>query len=252
MRFKNSFALLLMTASFASAQLADDFAPPGRGSCCLVSAAQNLTNQLMDWDQFARYHADNVKLKAQPAEPQRVVFMGDSITDSWKLAQSFPGKPYVNRGISGQVTGQMLARMFQDVIDLKPAVVTIFAGTNDIARNNGPETFEMVTENLQAMTELAQLHGIRVVLCSIMPIADYGPRKMSDGRPPADIVRLNTWIKQYAARAKAGFADYYSATVDDKGMLKEGISRDGLHPNEQGYGLMAPVVTAAIQEALTR
>src|SRR5258708_3912279 len=129
------FACLLVPAG-APAQLVDDF-QPAQASCCANSAAQSLVNHLLDWNQLGRYHADNEKLRAQPADPQRVVFMGDSITDAWKLAQYFPGKPYVNRGISGQTTPQMLARMFEDVINLKPAAVIVFAGTNDIARNTG-------------------------------------------------------------------------------------------------------------------
>lgn len=245
-------ALTVIAIAFpvlASAQLAQDFNPP-RANCCLAGAAQNLANQLQDWNQLGRYHAENEKLKAQPANPQRVVFLGDSITDGWKLEQSFPGKPYVNRGISGQTTAQMLVRMFPDVINLKPAVMVLFAGTNDIARNNGPQTVEMIQGNFQAMVELAQLHGIKVVLCSVMPVSDYGPRKMTEGRPPADILRLNAWLKEYAAKTKSVYADYFTATVDEKGFLKEGISRDGLHPNDQGYALMVPVITAAIQQAL--
>jgi len=244
--------ILFLAAVIAPAgygQLVEDFNPP-RANCCLASTAQTLANQLEDWNQLGRYHADNEKLKAQPADPQRVVFLGDSITDGWKLAQYFPGKPYVNRGISGQTTPQMLVRMFEDVIDLKPAAVLIYAGTNDIARNTGAETPEMVEENFQAMTELAQAHGIKVILCAVTPVADYGPRKMTDGRPPADILKLNAWLKQYAAKAHAVYADYYGAVVDEKGMLKEGISRDGLHPNEKGYDLMVPVANAAIQQAL--
>jgi lysophospholipase L1-like esterase len=192
-----------------------------------------------------------VTLRAQPAPAGRVVFMGDSITDGWKLAEQFPGQPYVNRGIGGQTTPQMLVRMFQDVIDLKPAAMIVLAGTNDIARNTGPTTLEMIQENFQAMTELAKLHGIKVILCSLTPISDYVPnRKQSASRPPADILKLNAWIKEYAAKSGAIFADYYAATVDEKGMLKEGYSNDGLHPNEKGYALMAPVASKAIAEAL--
>jgi lysophospholipase L1-like esterase len=227
----------------------EDYNPP-RANCCLLSSAQTLASALQDWNQMGRYHADNEKLKAQPPEAGRVVFMGDSITDGWKLAQYFPGKPYLNRGIGGQVTAQMLNRMFEDVINLKPEAVTIFAGTNDIARNNGPNTIEMVEENFQAMTELAQLHGIKVILCALTPVSDYGPRKMTEGRPPADILKLNAWIRTYAAKVHAVYADYYAALVDDKGMLKDGFSRDGLHPNDKGYELMAPVAAAAIQQTL--
>ncbi len=236
--------------SAAHGQLVDDFAPP-RGTCCLAGAAQNLANQLQDWNQLGRYHADNVKLRAEPVPAGRVVFMGDSITDGWKLAEQFPGKPYVNRGISGQTTAQMLNRIFQDVIDLQPAALVIFAGTNDIARNNGPQTLEMIEENIQAMTELAKLHGIKVVLCSVMPISDYVPNRLqSKGRPPTDILKLNVWIKDYSARSGSVFADFYGVTVDEKGWLKEGFSNDGLHPNEKGYALMVPAVSGAIGLAL--
>ena len=145
----------------------------------------------------------------------------------------------------------MLARWFEDVINLKPGAVLIYAGTNDIARNTGPSTLEMVEENFQAMTELAQLHGIKVVLCAVTPVSDYGPRKMTDGRPPSDILKLNAWLKAYAARTHAVYADYFTALADEKGMLKDGMSRDGLHPNEKGYDLLAPVAAAAIQQALT-
>jgi lysophospholipase L1-like esterase len=241
-------AIFLLPA-LAAAQLVEDY-NPARANCCLASTAQQLANQLLDWNQLGRYHADNEKLKAQSVEPGRVVFMGDSITDGWKLTQYFPGKPYVNRGISGQTTPQMLVRMFEDVINLKPAAVIIYAGTNDIARNTGPSTIEMVEENFQAMSELAMAHGIKVILCSITPVSDYGPRKMTDGRPPSDILKVNTWLKAYAARIHAVYADYFAVLVDDKGMLKDGFSRDGLHPNEKGYDLMAPVAAAAIQQTL--
>jgi lysophospholipase L1-like esterase len=259
-----SAALLVSTSAYA--QLVDDFTPP-RANCCLAEAAKNLADQLQDWNQLGRYHAANIELKKQPADPQRVVFMGDSITDGWRLAEYFPGKPYVNRGISGQTTPQMLVRMYPDVIDLKPKVFVIFAGTNDIARNTGPQTLEMIEHNFMAMAELAQAHEIKVVLCSVMPISDYpalnpqpapgrggGPapvrRKQTEVRPPADILKLNAWLKDYAARIHAVYADYFTATVDEKGWLKEPISSDGLHPNAQGYALMAPVIEAAIQQAL--
>src|SRR6266581_2702750 len=150
----------------APGQLVDEFTP-SRGACCLPAAAQSLTNQLQDWNQLGRYYADNQKLKALPAESRRVVFLGDSITDGWRLAQYFPGKPYVNRGISGQTTPQMLVRMFPDVIALKPAAMIVLAGTNDISANTGPSTLQMIEDNLQAMTELAQAHGIKVILCSL-------------------------------------------------------------------------------------
>ena len=239
---------LLMAAS-ASAQLVDEFNPP-RSNCCLPTSAKTLADQLQDWNQLGRYHQDNERLRSLPAEPHRVVFLGDSITDGWRLAQSFPDKPYVNRGIGGQTTPQMLVRMYPDVIDLKPAALIILAGTNDISRNTGPETITMIEENFQAMTELAEAHGIKVILCSLTPVSDYTKNKQTVSRPPADILKLNAWLKEYAAKAHAGFADYYAATVDNKGMLRDGYSDDGLHPNLKGYELMAPVAESAIGKAL--
>ena len=240
---------LLAAAVVAPCQLVEQYSPP-KANCCLQFAAQGLADQLQDWNQIGRYHADDERLKAQPPDPHRVVFLGDSITDGWKLDQYFPGKPYVNRGISGQTTPQMLVRMYPDVIDLKPAALIILAGTNDIARNTGAETLEMIEENFEAMTELAQAHSIKVIFCLLTPISDYTEHKQTEHRPPADILKLNDWLKQYASHAHAGIADYYSATVDASGMLKAGYSNDGLHPNDKGYALMAPVAEAAIEKAL--
>lgn len=244
----STLLLILLPAATACAQLVEDFQPP-RANCCLPSAAQNLADQLQDWNQLGRYHADNQRLKALPPDPQRVVFLGDSITDGWRLAEAFPGKPYINRGISGQTTSQMLVRLFPDVISLKPATLVVLAGTNDIARNTGPQTLEMIGQNFQAITELAQLHGIKVVLCSLLPVSDYTSRKQTERRPPSDILKLNAWLKDYAARANAIYADYYSATVDERGFLREGMSNDGLHPNAKGYQLMIPIVEAAIAQS---
>jgi lysophospholipase L1-like esterase len=242
------FVALLLPAA-AECQLVEDFKPP-KANCCLPSMAQSLADQLQDWNQLGRYRADNERLKALPPDSQRVVFLGDSITDGWKLAQYFPDKPYVNRGIGGQTTSQMLVRVFPDVIDLKPAALIVLAGTNDISRNTGPQTPAMVQDNFQAITELAQAHGIKVILCSVAPVSDYTARKQTEHRPPADILKLNAWLREYAATAHAVYADYYSALVDDKGMLREGYSEDGLHPNGKGYELMAPLAEAAIQKAL--
>ena len=260
----------LFAAEPAAAQVADEFNPP-RANCCLVNTARTLADQLQDWNQLGRYHQANQQLKEQPVPAGRVVFMGDSITDGWNLADSFPGKPFVNRGISGQVTAQMLVRLYPDVLDLKPAAMVVLAGTNDIARNNGPVTLTMIEENIMAMTELAQMHGIKVLLSSVMPISDYpylrqqsappapvGPggrgaaprQKMTDGRPPSDILKLNAWIKDYAARVNATYVDYFSAMVDEKGWLKDGISADGLHPNAEGYAIMTRVLTATLQKVV--
>jgi len=239
----------LLVPAAAPGQVVEQFAPP-RANCCLPSTAKSLADQLQDWNQLGRYYADNQRLQQLPPDPGRVVFLGDSITDGWRLAQYFPGKPYVNRGISGQTTPQMLVRLFPDIIALKPAALLVFAGTNDIAGNTGPSTLTMIEDNLQAITELAQAHGIKVILCSVTPVSDYTTRKQTPQRPPADILKLNAWIRGYAARANAVFADYFAALVDETGMLKEGFSADGLHPNDKGYALLVPVAEAAIAKAL--
>ena len=242
---------LMLLPAAAHCQLVEEYNAP-KANCCLAGFARSLAEQLQDWNQLGRYHQDDERLKARPAEPRRVVFLGDSITDGWNLAQSFPGKPYVNRGISGQTTPQMLVRMYPDVIDLKPAALIVLAGTNDIARNTGPETLAMIEENFQAITELAQAHGTKVILCAVMPVSDYTKYKQTTGRPPSDILKLNAWLKEYCAKVHAGFADYYKATVDEKGMLREGYSDDGLHPNSKGYALLAPVAESAIEKALAQ
>ena len=176
----------LYGAEPVSAQVVEEYNPP-RANCCLLNNARALADQLQDWNQLGRYHQANEQLQQQPVPPGRVVFMGDSITDGWNLPESFPGKPYVNRGIGGQVTAQMLVRMYPDVINLKPAAMVLLAGTNDIARNNGPVTLTMIEEDIMAMTELAQLHGIKVLLSSVMPISDY-PYLRQQSAPPAPVV----------------------------------------------------------------
>jgi lysophospholipase L1-like esterase len=185
----------------------------------------------------------------RPGE-QRVVFMGNSITEGFApyFARLFPGKPYVGRGISGQTTPQMLVRFRQDVIALKPAVVVILAGTNDIAGNTGPSTLEMIEDNIASMTELAQANGIRVVLSSVLPVFDY-PWK--PGLEPAPkIVALNRWIKGYAERRRAVYLDYHGAMADERQGMRKEFAEDGVHPNEAGYRLMAPLAEQAIAEAL--
>lgn len=247
----------------AAAQIADDLTLPRAANCCLLNSAVALAEQLQDWNQLGRYHAANQELLAGPAATGRVVYIGDSITDGWPLAESFPGKPYVNRGISGQTTAQMLVRFYPDVLALDPDAVVIFAGTNDIARNNGPQTVQMIQHNIMAMTELAQGHGVKVIFGAIMPINDRTmlpagratgqaprPRVQSATRPPEDILALNAWLKSYAAEKGAVYADFYTATVDAEGFLRDGITNDGLHPNAEGYALMTPVVGAAIEQAL--
>jgi lysophospholipase L1-like esterase len=178
--------------------------------------------------------------------------MGNSITDSWArfFAQMFPGKPYIGRGISGQTTPQMVVRFRQDVVALKPAVVVILAGTNDIAGNTGPSTLEMIEDNLMSMTELAKANGIRVVLSSVLPVYDYPWRPGLE--PARKIVALNAWMKTYAERVDAVYLDYHSAMVDERLGLRSDLTRDGVHPTEAGYRVMAPLAEKAIAEALRR
>ena len=214
--------------------------------------------KLSDWPALARYREDNKKTAPPVKNEQRVVFMGDSITDSWDSPNNggfFPGKPYVNRGISGQTTPQMLIRFRRDVIELKPKVVVILAGTNDLAGNTGPMTLDAIEDNLTSMAELASTNGIRVVFASLLPVSDYEVR---DGkpivqtvrRPPAQILALNQWMKDFAAAHHMTYLDYFSAMVDDKGFLKDELSNDGLHPNPQGYVVMNPLAEAAIAASL--
>jgi lysophospholipase L1-like esterase len=212
--------------------------------------------RLKDWPQLARYQDANMKVIRPSKNEERVVFMGDSITDGWKLDQYFPGKGYINRGIGGQTTPQMLIRFRPDVIDLKPKVVVILAGTNDLAGNTGPATLEAIEGNLASMAELARSNHVYVVFSSVLPVSDYN--KDNDGktinrtaaRPPEKILALNDWMKKYAADNGLGYLDYFSAMVDEKGFLKPDMARDGLHPNEKGYEIMKPRAEQAVERAL--
>jgi acyl-CoA thioesterase I len=207
-----------------------------------------------DYGQLARYRAaDAALLNAGPVK-DRVVFFGDSITDIWKLENYFPGKPYVNRGISGQTTPQMLLRFRQDVIDLKPRAVVILAGTNDIAGNTGPMRNEDIEANLATMAELAKAHGIPVVFASILPVHNYTAKSQDffAQRPGARILQVNRWLKAYCEKKGIVYLDYFSAVVDDKGLLKKELAEDGLHPNDAGYKIMAPLAEKAIAKAMGR
>jgi len=217
--------------------------------------------RLKDWPDLARYRDANAGVAARSKNEQRVVFMGDSITDAWVQARFgafFPGKPYIGRGISGQTTPQMLLRFRADVIALQPKVVVILAGTNDLAGNTGPIALQETEGNLASMAELARANGIRAVLSSVLPVSNYGqdrdgnPLDVRIKRPPEKILELNAWIKKYAAEKGYVYLDYFPATVDDQGLLKKELSEDGLHPNSAGYAVMAPVAEKAIQAALAR
>ena len=247
----------------AQGQLVEEFNQEDN-SCCLPIFAQRLVNQLEDWNQLSRYQDENQELKKKPYDPKRVVFMGDSITDFWKLEKYFPEKPYINRGISGQTTPQMLVRMYPDVIVNKPAAMVVLAGINDISQNTGPATAEMVEQNIMAMTDIANHNGVKVILCSILPINDYAFIKMqangetnpymkasvTETHPPQDILKLNSWMKDYASKVGATYVDYFNAMVDKKGFLKENISEDGIHPNGEGYRIMTEVLEKVLEKAL--
>jgi len=207
-----------------------------------------------DYGQLARYREANASLEPPAPGENRVVFFGDSITDIWHLDRSFPGKPYVNRGIGGQTTSQMLVRFRQDVVDLEPKVVVILAGTNDIAGNTGKIANEDIEANFATMAELAHQHHIRVVFSSILPVYNYTPQSQEffNSRPMSRIVALNQWLKGYCAAGSSVYLDYFDSMLDDKGMLKRDLADDGLHPNEAGFAVMAPLAEKAIRTALAR
>ena len=236
-------------------------ASPAVPDCPALAAALTAVTRndvrLRDWAQLARYRDANQRLSPAAGEP-RVVFIGDSITDSWteeRFGTFFLNKPYIGRGISGQTTPQMLVRFRPDVIDLKPRVVVILAGTNDIAGNTGTMTDEDIQRNLMSMAELAKANNIKVVLSSITPTSNYhlavpNDPPQSTRRPLARIRAINDWMKKYAAAEGHAYLDYFSAMIDQSGMLREELSGDDLHPNAKGYAIMAPLADAAIKQAL--
>jgi lysophospholipase L1-like esterase len=204
----------------------------------------------LDWPNIKRFRDDNAKVGLPASNENRVVFMGNSITIGWINTDPdfFAGRPFIDRGISGQTTPQMLIRMRADVINLKPKVVVILAGTNDIAGNTGPSTNEMIEDNLASMADLAKANGIKPILCSILPVFDY-PWK--PGLKPYDrIITINKWMKDYASTHGMLYLDFYSSMVDDRPGTKVEYSKDGVHPNMAGYKVMEPLVEAAIAKAL--
>jgi lysophospholipase L1-like esterase len=205
-----------------------------------------------DWAYLERYRGANAQLAPPAAGETRVVFYGNSITEGWAplFPTQFPGKRYIGRGISGQTTPQMLVRFRQDVIALQPKVVVILAGTNDIAGNTGPSSIEMIEDNLASMAELGRANGIRVVLSSVLPVFDYPWRPGLE--PAPKIVALNNWIRAYAASHGAVYLDYFTALADERQGMKAGLADDGVHPNQAGYRIMAPLAERAIAEALGR
>jgi lysophospholipase L1-like esterase len=232
-------------------------AAPCPDMAAALTALMRNDTRLRDWPNLARYREANRTLPA-PGHDARVVFMGDSITDLWQQPRYggfFPGKPYVDRGISGQTTPQMLLRFRPDVLDLAPKVVVILAGTNDIAGNTGPVTNEEIQGNIASMSELAHAHKIRVVLASVTPVSGYhvaSPTAVPQTtlRPMARVQAMNEWMKSYAAAHGDVYLDYFSAMTDRTGLLQAELSEDDLHPNAKGYAIMAPLAEAAIARAL--
>ena len=254
MKYLFGCCLLLISLIPVAAQTAQS------STDCAAAQAQvtRLETRLKDWPALANYRDANKTVAARAKNEPRVVFMGDSITDNWNktgFGGFFPGRPYLDRGISGQTTPQMLIRFRPDVIALHPLVVVILAGTNDIAGNTGPTTLAAIEDNLASMSELARLNHIRVVLASVLPISDYETREgkpiiRTAQRPPEQIRGLNEWIRNYAIANKLTYLDYYSAMIDAKGFLRNELSDDGLHPNKSGYAVMNPLAEAAIAAAL--
>jgi lysophospholipase L1-like esterase len=203
-----------------------------------------------DRDNLARYREANQRLPRPNAKLPRVVFLGDSITDSWRLEEYFPGNDFVNRGISGQTTGQMLGRFKQDVIDLQPAVLVILAGTNDIGRGVAQHVIE---SNLSLMFDLADKHRIKVILCTLLPVSDYAKERgvrfvQTERRPPARIKMVNDWLKVTARSRRYRLVDYHLVMADGEGFLKQDSSDDGLHPNAEGYRAMSNHILSAIRD----
>jgi lysophospholipase L1-like esterase len=246
-----SFATAVLLAIFVSAQ--QQPAIPTTGFAGLDHyRASRIAVFTDDFGQLARYHDANASLKPPLLAENRVVFFGDSITDIWKLEDYFPGKPYLNRGIGGQTTPQMLVRFRQDVIDLHPKVVLILAGTNDIAGNTGPMRLEDIEADYASLAELARANHITVVFSSVLPVHNYTPKSQDPfaQRSPEKILALNRWLQNYCAANDLVYLDYFTALVDDKGLLKRELAEDGLHPNAAGYKIMAPLAETAIGKAL--
>ncbi len=267
---KKSFIFLLLLLMFltpAHLSLSQTPAPatvpapksPEQAAYDSLTAYQksNLERTYNDWAFLAKYRdADNALPLAEAAEA-RVVFLGDSITEGWGQSGAtpapnrpafFPGKPYVNRGISGQTTPQMLVRFRQDVVNLKPKVVVILAGINDIAENTGKTTLDAIEDNFSSMSEIARANGIRVALCSVLPASGF---PWHPGLEPAPKVKaLNAWLKDYAAKHNLVYIDYYTSMANAEGGLKSDLGSDGVHPNKVGYEIMAPLADAGIAESL--
>jgi lysophospholipase L1-like esterase len=258
-RAMRTTSVVLLTLSTFAQQPAQP-AIPSTGSAGLDEyRASRIAIYTDDFGELKRYREADAALAPPAAGENRAIFVGDSITDYWKLAEYFPGKPYVNRGIDGQTTPQMLVRFRQDVIELHPKVVVVLAGTNDIAGVTGPTRNEDIEANYASMAELARAHGIRVVFASVLPVHNYTPdaKESFALRPRERILALSRWLKNYCATPSSPghsnscvYLDYFSAMVDDKGFMKKDLADDGLHPNAAGYKIMAPLAESAIEKVL--
>lgn len=256
-------ALVLAGALLATGVQAQDYqsAPPRRTAVAkdwgpwLGPYRDRLVPVLMeDFGERYLYAPANAALPPPRTGERRVVFLGDSITDRWNLAGSFPGQPYVNRGIGGQVTAQLLLRFYPDVVALRPAAVVILAGVNDVQGVLQQEPPEQIEEHWQAMADIADAHGIAVVFGALLPVNDYTPaaRDVVRERKPAELRTLNAWLRDFCRRRGYAFADYPAVLSDDRGMMRRDLTADGIHPLAAGYALMAPVARAAIDRALAR
>ena len=246
-------SLLLLAISATAQPTPQQVTLPSTGFAGLDKyRASKIATYTDDYGQLARYRDANAALKPAAAAESRVIFFGDSITDIWKLDESFPGKPYINRGIGGQTTSQMLVRFRQDVINLLPKAVVILAGTNDIAGNTGKILNEDIEANYASIAELARAHGIKVIFSSILPVHNYTPGSQDffAQRPMQRILALNRWLKDYCAANDLIYLDYFGALADDKGLLKRDLAQDGLHPNKAGFAIMAPLAEKAIEKAV--
>ena len=248
-------AVFLFFQTVAHPALAQQPAPsiPSTGYAGLDQyRASRISIYTDDFGELTRYREANAALVPPGAGEKRVIFVGDSITDYWKLTDYFPRKAYINRGIDGQTTPQMLVRFRQDVIDLHPKVVVMLAGTNDIAGVTGRTSNEEIESNYASMAELARVHGIRMVFASVLSVYNYthDAEESFALRPRERILGLNKWLKDYCAKNHLVYLDYFNVLVDEHGMLKRDLSDDGLHPNDAGYKIMAPLAEKAIRTAL--
>lgn len=251
----STLLVLLLSAVVFAQQATQPVVPPSTGFPGLDHyRASRLAVYTDDYGQLARYRDANAGLRPPASGENRVVFFGDSITDLWKVGESFPGKPYVNRGIGGQTTSQMLVRFRQDVINLQPKAVVILAGTNDIAGNTGRISNEDIEANLTSIAELARAHNIRVIFSSILPVNNYTSESQEfyASRPRDRILSVNRWLQDYCTANKLVYLDYFSAMVDDKGLLKRDLAQDGLHPNKAGYAVMTPLAEKAIEGTVAK